>query len=119
MKYNIPNGYALVTDTAREISKKHNLSNSLEKKLYRRLLEQAKISGKKYSQSENCRIWLLDITDLNEEKLLSEIQGNLEGQISFEPFLEETNNELLIQSFNDIDKIELISKLRKDRKSVV
>ena len=119
MKYNPPKGYALVTDKSREIAKKYNLTDKLEKKLYRLLLDTAKTTGKKYSDSKNCRIWLLNLDTLNEKKLLNELNNTLDGQVSLFDFidLDEYKNEFEKSpynlNFNGINTVELISKLRK------
>lgn len=119
MKYNPPKGYALVTDKSKELAKKYNLPDKLEKKLYRLLLDKAKTTGKKYSNSKNCRIWLLNLDTLNEKKLLNELNNTIDGQISLFNFRDshEYNNEFEKSpcnlNFNNINTIELISKLRK------
>lgn len=105
MHYNVPEGYVLVTEKTRELVKKFNLDENKEKLLYRSLLEEAKLGGRKYNDNPNSRIWLLS-ENIDEKSILKKIDPHFGDTTLFDIFpesLEKTKEE-----DNNIKTISLI-----------
>lgn len=80
-RYNIKEGYTLVSEKTRCLTKKYELNEKEARHLYRILLHMAKSHGEKYS--EKSRIWILKKSLVNEDKIIGQVQDSNNKQVCF------------------------------------